>query len=222
MPTPTTNPGPRLNVHSCSVTSAWPTVGRAALSAPAAPEESCRMVTTVRTLRMPTAMKTASMTRAVTKPRDMAGKRRLRTGYSATAVPMFAMMRMTSAKAPHSTRVSSPVADDVVGVVEQGWVERELGGDGRDVGDHEEALRPAVRSVAAEPIGARACAGGRGPGWWWWSCRSPCCCAGLAGLALGAVRGRTRSGRPRRAAGRCRGPAGAGRAARPGRRRGPG
>ncbi len=57
---------------------------------------------------MPTAMKTLSMTRAVTKPRLRAGNRRLRTGYSATAVPMLAMMRIISEKAPHRTRVSSP------------------------------------------------------------------------------------------------------------------
>ena len=58
---------------------------------------------------MPTAMKTDSMTRAVTKPRLSAGKRRLRTGYSATAVPMLAKIRTISANAPHSTRVSSPL-----------------------------------------------------------------------------------------------------------------
>jgi hypothetical protein len=65
------------------------------------------MVTVVSTARTPTAMKTDSITRAATKPRDMAGYALLTTGYSATAVTMFAMIRMTSEKAPHSNRVSA-------------------------------------------------------------------------------------------------------------------
>ena len=57
---------------------------------------------------MPTPMKTDSMMRAATKLSARFGYRRLRTVYRAVAVPMLAMMRMHSANAPHSTRVSSP------------------------------------------------------------------------------------------------------------------
>jgi hypothetical protein len=64
------------------------------------------MVTRVKTARTPTAMNTDSMIRAVTKPRLIAGNRRLRTGYSATAVPMLAKIRTISANAPHRTWVS--------------------------------------------------------------------------------------------------------------------
>ena len=53
---------------------------------------------------MPTAMKTHSTTRAATKPRARISLTRLTTGYSTTAVPMFAMMRSSSKNAPRTRR----------------------------------------------------------------------------------------------------------------------
>ena len=57
---------------------------------------------------MPTAMKTDSMTRAVTKPSARLSFSRLRIGNSTTAVPMFAMMRSSSRNAPKVALVSAP------------------------------------------------------------------------------------------------------------------
>jgi hypothetical protein len=55
---------------------------------------------------MPTPMKTLSMTRAVTKARARFSWYRFSRENRATAEPMFAMIRISSDSAPHSTRVS--------------------------------------------------------------------------------------------------------------------
>ena len=57
---------------------------------------------------MPIAMKVHSARRAVTYPRERTSYRRLKIGYTTSAVPMFAMMRNTSQTAPRRTRVSPP------------------------------------------------------------------------------------------------------------------
>ncbi len=50
--------------------------------------------------RMPTAMNMHSITRAVTKASAPASFTRLWIGYGTTAVPMLAMMRISSSSAP--------------------------------------------------------------------------------------------------------------------------
>ena len=103
-----------------------PVVTIEAASAPDAPALLAR-VTRDRTLRTPTKIIAASMTRVVTKPSAAASLCRLATGKRATAVPMPANAKMTSPTAPQSTPLSLPAWVMYCWLVSMPWYSGSVG-----------------------------------------------------------------------------------------------